>query len=152
MNQSQFVPLKKEIELAQYYVSIEEARFEERLAVVFDVDCDLSVMVPNMVLQPVVENAVNHGVLSKEEGGRINVSIKKNGKMISFRVRDNGVGMEPELLNGIFKQKGASRVGLHNINSRLIELFGKGIEISSSPGDGTEVRWTVPINWKETKK
>ena len=151
MNESQFVTLKSEIKLAEYYVSIEEARFQERLEVEFDVDYDAREMVPNMVLEPIIENAINHGVLPKEEGGHVDVSIKKEGKTLAFRVKDNGVGMKPEMLSSIIKQESVSGVGLYNINNRLIKLYGKGLEINSSPGEGTEVIWTVPINGKEAK-
>ena len=60
--------------------ALKKARFEERLEVKFDVDYDMRARVPNMVLEPIIENAVNHGVLPKEEGGRVNVSIKREGK------------------------------------------------------------------------
>ncbi len=152
MNQNQFVTLKSEIKLAEYYVSIEEARFEERLEVKFDVDCDMRDMVPNMVLEPIIENAINHGVLPKEAGGRVDISIIKKGKTLAFRVRDSGVGMMPEALNKIIEHESVSGVGLHNINSRLIKLYGKGLEINSRPGEGTEVAWTVPINGKKVKR
>ena len=152
INKNQFVTLKNEIELAEYYVSIEEARFEERLTVKFNVDYDMRAMVPNMVLEPIIENAINHGVLPKEAGGRVDISIKMEGKTLAFRVKDNGVGMKPETLNSIMKQESVSGVGLHNINSRLKKLYGKGLEINSSLGEGTEVIWTVPINGKERKK
>jgi len=144
-NQSQFVRLENEIKLAEYYISIEKARFEERLEVKFNVDCDLRALVPNMILEPIVENAVNHGVLAKADGGRVEVSIKQIGKKLEFRVKDNGVGMTPETLHGISKKESTSGIGLHNINNRLKKLYGKGLEIKSCQGEGTEVIWTVPL-------
>lgn len=142
---SQFVPLKSEIELAKAYVRIEKARFEERLEVYFDACDDLEVKVPMLVLQPVIENAVNHGVLPKPEGGRIEVLIKMEGKLLKFCVKDNGVGMDLEKSTDVLKRGFGSGVGLSNINSRLRKLFGKGLQIKSKPGVGTEVTWCIPI-------
>jgi len=146
---SQFVPLGNEIEFVRAYVDIEKAQFEERLEVNFEVCDDTEVKVPILMIQPLVENAVIHGVLPKTEGGRIDVSIKREGKMLTFTVRDNGVGMEPEKLRSSLKRNFGSGVGLSNIDSRLKKLYGKGLQIKSSPGMGTEVTWCILISkWK----
>lgn len=147
----QFVPLKNEIELAKAYIDIEKARFEERLDVNFEICDDLEVKVPILMLQPVIENAVNHGILSKPEGGRIDVSVKEEGRMLVFFVYDNGVGMDLKNENGIIKRGFGSGVGLFNIDSRLKKLYGKGLKIASSPGLGTEVTWCIPINRRENE-
>lgn len=143
---SQFVPLKNEVELVQAYVEIQKARFEEEFEVNFEVGDDLEIKVPILILQPIVENAIVHGVLPGRAGGRVDVSIQKEGKNIKFSVRDNGVGMEDA-----GKIKSGSRefghgVGLANINRRLKELYGKGLDIKSNPGNGTEVTWFIPVN------
>lgn len=142
---SQVVPLKHEIELARAYLDIEKAQFEERLEVCFEACDDEEVKVPILILQPVVENAVLHGVLPKREGGRLEVSIKRERKMLTFTVKDNGVGMEQEKLRSVLERDSGSGVGLSNIDSRLKKLYGKGLQINSSPGIGTEVSWRVPI-------
>jgi sensor histidine kinase YesM len=141
---SQFVMLKNEVELAQAYVDIEKARFEEELEVTFDVCSDLEVKVPILMLQPIIENAINHGVLPKNGGGRVEISINRAGKFVRFSVRDNGVGMETEKLETIKKNYG-SGIGLFNIHRRLKKLYGKGLSIRSSIGAGTEITWSVPI-------
>jgi two-component system LytT family sensor kinase len=144
-NLQQAVPLKNEIELAKAYVEIEKARFEEKVEVKFDIGEDLEVKVPTLMLQPVIENAINHGVLPKPEGGHIEVSVKKEGRRLVFRVKDDGVGMAFEKKGGILQLKFGSGVGLFNIDSRLKRLYGKGLQINSSPGLGTEVTWSIPI-------
>lgn len=146
---SQTVPLKHEIELAQAYVNIERIRFEERLEVNFDVCDEMEMRVPILVLQPIIENAVNHGILPKPEGGIVDVAIKREGNHLTFCVKDNGIGMAAIEQYGDSKHTFGSGVGLSNVNSRLKTLYGKGIRISSNPGFGTEVSWRIPIDRKE---
>lgn len=147
---NQFVPLRNEIELVKAYLEIEKAQYEERLEVSFEVCDDKEVKVPILVLQPVIENAILHGILPRSEGGRIAVSIKMKGEMMSFTVKDNGVGMKLEKLENVLKHESGSGVGLSNIDNRLRKLYGKGLQINSIPGIGTEVTWYVPINIKES--
>jgi|GEM_PF-5805544 len=140
------VPLKNEIELAKAYVEIEKARFEERLEVVFEVPEDLEVNVPRLMLQPLIENAIIHGILPKPEGGKIDVLVKQEAKQLVFKVNDNGIGMDTKKLLDILKQEKGNGVGIANIDSRLKKLYGKGLEIQSSHGEGTEVTWNIPLN------
>jgi len=143
---SQFAPVKNEIELVRTFVDIEKAQFEERLEVSFEICDDLEVNVPILILQPVVENALIHGILPQIEGGHIEISIKSEGKTLAFTVKDNGVGMEPDKLKSILRNKYGSGIGLSNIDSRLRKLYGKGLQIKSSPGIGTEVTWSILAN------
>ncbi|NCB52633.1 MAG: histidine kinase, partial [Clostridia bacterium] len=145
-NPSQFTTLKNELELVRTYVAIEKAQFEERLEVCFEICDDQEINVPVLMLQPVVENAIFHGVLPKIEGGRVEISVNRNGRMLEFTVKDNGVGMEPDKLRSVINYESASGVGLSNIDGRLKRLFGKGLQIKSCPGTGTEVTWAVRIN------
>ena len=144
-NPGQFVPLRNEIELAHYYVSIEKARFEDRLEVEFMIDADMELNVPKVMLEPIIENAVNHGVLPKDEGGRVEVTVKKVENALEFSVWDNGIGMEPEVLDRIVSNENSGSVGLRNIDSRLRTLYGKGLRIRSTAGKGTEVAWSIPL-------
>ncbi|KUO77003.1 MAG: hypothetical protein APF77_05720 [Clostridia bacterium BRH_c25] len=146
---SQFVPLKNEIELAKAYSEIEKARFEERLEITFDVFEDLEVRVPTLILQPLIENAVIHGILPKTEGGRISISISQEVKFLIFRVKDNGIGMDAKKLLDVLRQGNRKGIGIGNINNRLRRLYGKGLDIKSSPGVGTEITWYIPLNSRE---
>jgi len=145
-NPSQFTTLKNELELVRTYVEIEKAQFEERLEVRFEVCDDQEINVPVLMLQPVVENAILHGVLPKIEGGRVDITVNRNGKTLEFKVEDNGVGMAPDKLNNVVSHESSSGVGLSNIDGRLRRIYGKGLQIKSCPGVGTEVNWTVEIN------
>jgi sensor histidine kinase YesM len=149
---SQLVPLKDEIEMARSYAEIETARFEERLEIRFDVPDDLEIKVPILMLQPVLENAVNHGILPKPEGGRIDITIRREGKLLKFSVKDNGVGTDAVLKKGSVKTEFGSGVGLSNIDSRLRKLFRQRLHVVSSPGNGTEVVWYVPVGKNEAAK
>lgn len=151
-NQSQMVNLKNEIELSKAYVRIEQARFEERLEVSFDIGANTEAMVPMLVLQPVIENAVHHGLLPKPEGGRIDVQIGGDGRYILFQVTDNGVGMNHEDIDAVLTGQRQSGVGLVNIHERLKRLYGKGLAITSAEGEGTQVSWSVPVYGKWRKR
>lgn len=143
---SQFTSLRNEVELVKTYVDIEKAQFEERLEVSFEICDDLEVNVPILMLQPVVENAIIHGVLPKSGGGHIDISVKTEGKTLAFAVKDNGAGMTPEQLEGIFKHGFGKGIGLSNIDGRLRKLYGKGLQIKSGAGIGTEVTWAILTN------
>ena len=145
-NSSQMVPLRNEIELVQAYLDIEKAQYEERLEVSLEVCDNMEVEVPVLTLQPVVENAVLHGILPKSGGGSIEVSIKRIEKTLFFMVRDNGVGMGHKKIRSIMESEPGGGVGLTNIDSRLRKLYGKGLTIKSGPGTGTQVTWRIPVN------
>ncbi|PKM49302.1 MAG: histidine kinase [Firmicutes bacterium HGW-Firmicutes-7] len=148
---SQLAPLKNELELVRAYLEIEKARFEERIEVAYDLPDDLEVKVPILVLQSIVENAVIHGILPKDEGGRINICIKKDQTALHFQVKDNGIGMDMDTKSSIFNRQFGSGVGLSNIDNRLRKLYGKGLQINSIPGIGTEITWCILIDQKESE-
>lgn len=143
---SQFVPLKDEIQLAKAYIAIEKARFEERLEVSFIVHDDLETRVPSLMLQPIIENAVVHGILPKPEGGSVHIYINKDEKKLIFSVKDNGIGMTEEKLRKILNSDSRKGVGIANINGRLRKLYGNELNIISVPHFGTEITWTIPIS------
>lgn len=148
---SQLTSLKNELEFVRAYLEIEKARFEERIEVAYDLPDNLETRIPMLMLQPIVENAVVHGILPKDEGGRIEICIKREQTAFHFKVKDNGVGMAPDQKSSIFNRAFGSGVGLSNIDRRLRKLYGKGLQINSMPGIGTEVTWCVPIGKGESK-
>lgn len=138
---SQFVPLCNELELARAYAAIEKARFEERVEIHFEVPDDSEVLVPRLILQPVLENAVKHGILQRIEGGCVEVRIRQEADMLLFEIQDNGVGFSVQMNSA----KKASGVGLSNIRSRLWKLYRERLLIESAAGAGTTVRWRIPL-------
>lgn len=150
------VPLAKELEHCEDYVSIEHARFEERLRVRYDIDpAALECLVPPLILQPLVENALNHGILPKEAGGEIVIGAHVESGSVRIYVKDDGVGMDAgrqaALLDdqldedGLHGLKGA-RMALRNVNARLAAIHGQGhgLTIESAPGRGATVSFTIP--------
>ncbi len=149
---SQFVPLKNEIELAQAYASIEKARFDERLEVTFEVPEKQEIMVPTMILQPLIENAIVHGILPKPEGGKVEVMISEEKNRLSCTVKDNGIGIKSAMSEFTATKEYGKGIGLLNIDNRLRKLYGQGLSIKSEKNKGTEIAWTIPIRNKGERK
>ena len=145
-NKERLVPLRKELELAEAYLRIERARFGDRLRVRFEIDEGVACRLPPLTLQPLVENAVRHGVTKKEDGGTVTVSIRVDGKNVVICVEDDGAGMAEPADEILAKERdgGFGGVGLKNIHQRMLRQFGRGIEVESETGKGTKVLLHVP--------
>lgn len=139
------IPLKKELDLVRAYVAIEKARFRH-VDVQFEVDDRLlSVYLPPLTLQPLVENAIKHG-LRNREGGSVAVRIAKLAGSIHLLVEDNGAGMDRHKLGSLLDSpSGSTSIGLYNIHTRLQRLYGKGLVIRSSVEAGTSVSFEIPF-------
>ncbi len=141
----QLVALSKEIELARAYIAIEKTRFGKRLNVNFHLKGDFeNVRVPILVLQPIIENAIIHGVLPKPEGGSVDIDIHREGQKLSFCVKDSGVGISKDKLEGLLEPKG-HHIGLSNIDARIRRLYKRGLQIKSKVDEGTEIKWHILI-------
>jgi len=147
------VPLSTELEHCKAYMAIEMARFEEQVTVAFDIDSTtLDCKLPPLILQPLVENALKHGILPKEGGGTIIIGAHQENDFVRISVRDNGVGMTPEKIDSLFFEKpseaGQNNAGiaLRNVNMRLAALYGAdhALTIESAPRKGTMVSFTIP--------
>jgi signal transduction histidine kinase len=126
------VPLKHELEFLQKYLEIEQIRFGDRLAVRFDIDPQaLDAEVPRLILQPLVENAIKHGIAPKTEGGLVQVSARRQDADIWLEVRDNGVG-----LSRMARARFSNGVGLSNTRARLACLYGEDHRLDVSDTDG----------------
>jgi len=145
-NINEFVPIESELDLIRSYLYIEKERFGDRLKVTWEVDEGLQLMIPALSIQPLIENAIEHGIMKKVDGGEIIIRIIAFETYVEISVEDNGVGIENDILQQILEKKPASEsgVGLLNINLRLQRLFGKGIQVRSTPGFGTSISFTVP--------
>ncbi len=146
-----FTSLQQELNLVKSYVVIEQARFGERLQVAYDIDASvLPCKIPPLIIQPLVENAVRHGLMGKESGGNIVIAAHREEDNVVIRVHDDGVGIPADILPDLLssKQEGVG-VGLQNINRRLLSCFGNSLLITSSSGNGTVVTITIPVNCSE---
>ncbi len=116
----QEVTLKEELDFLSKYLEIEQTRFRDRLTVVFEVQPDtLDALVPNLILQPLVENAIKHGIGPRPAPGTIAIRARQAGAMLELEVQDNGVGMSAARLSDFNRG-----VGLSNTRSRLEHLYG----------------------------
>lgn len=146
-NDSQrLVKLKDELAYVKTYVRIEEARFKDKLNVIYELDETIALRIPPLTLQPLVENAINHGVKKRKGVGKIVLRVKEENNTFRIEVEDNGVGMTQEqidtiLLNPWYQGKGVAMV---NINKRLNKYYGQGLQIVSVLGQGTLVYFIVP--------
>jgi two-component system LytT family sensor kinase len=138
-----FVTLREELESIDEYLDIEVVRFGPQLRVLKDIGTDtLDVIVPSMLLQPLVENSIKHGLSRKVGGGRITIRTARRGTRVLIEVVDDGLGMTEQALEDAF----AGGIGLSNVNERLRTIYGAscGLNLTSVPGLGTSVTVEIP--------
>lgn len=144
-----FVPLQKEIEYVKAYLTLEQTRLEDRLEVEWDVEADsqLEQPVPTLILQPIVENAVIHGIAKRPGGGKVSITIRRATDELVLQVEDDGPGIAPERLAEVLRPGESKSVGLRNVDGRLRALYGDahGLQVESESGHGTLVRLRIPI-------
>ena len=138
---AEFVSLDEELEHVEQYLRFEDARFGERLRVAFDVDARARVaLVPVLSVQPLVENAIVHGLAPKGGAGLVRVRAHPASGGTEIVVSDDGVGFVPG------HRAGGNGIGMDNVDQRLRKLFGPGsaLQVTSVPGEGTTVAFHVP--------
>lgn len=143
--------LEQELAHVKAYLSIEEARFVEKLKVTYDIeDVALPVNLPPLTLQPIVENAVKHGIKNMDHDCQIHIAIHKGNRSTIVTVSDNGQGMSKERINLLGKQiidsETGSGIALFNVNRRLTMNFGEdaSLRIESKQGEGTRISFAIP--------
>jgi two-component system, LytTR family, sensor kinase len=142
-SKKEFISLDDELQFIHAYIALETRRMGERLAATFQVDSSLaSFKVPPMILQPLVENAIKHGIAPNEEGGSVFVEIHKEGNGIVFRISNTGIGLT--CTDPLHNSDG---VGLKNTDDRLRKIFGEssGLTIQSREDCGCEVTFRLPL-------
>lgn len=135
----QEIPLEQELEFVSRYLEIEKVRFEDRLRVSFDVDAEVrDAVVPSLALQPLVENAIHHGIAPRREGGAIEIQARRENGSLHLSVADDGVGANHER---------RERVGLANTRSRLEQLYGANHQLTFTDvaPRGFRVDITIPF-------
>ena len=138
----EFCSLAEEIELVSAYLEIEHARFEERLTVTIDVPASVrNVSIPTLLLQPLVENAVKHGLAPRRAGGTVTITARLDRDLLTVTVVDSGVGFSPHASTGA-----GAGVGLRSVAERLRVHYGDRavLDIDSCLGSGTQVSVRFP--------
>lgn len=142
--------LSKELDLVRAYLSIEQARFKERLQVHYHLHEGLDCSLPILTIQPLVENAIRHGILCRLEGGAVHLTTALDSDRIRVEIRDNGLGMKPEQIEQFYEQKpDRVGVGMANIHRRLLAFYGEGLHIESQPYEGTIIFFYIPYQMEQ---
>jgi len=141
-NNVKSVELIKELNQIDNYIKIEKARFGDKLNIIYDVDENLyNFQIPSLIIQPLVENSIKHGILKKRENGYVKVIVKKIDKDIEVIIEDDGVGIEQTVIDNLDKQI-QENIGLKNVHQRLKLLYGEGLNIKKLE-QGTRIKFKI---------
>ncbi|MGD7045086.1 LytS/YhcK type 5TM receptor domain-containing protein [Jeotgalibacillus proteolyticus] len=145
--------LREEVDHVKAYLAIEEARFCDRLTVYYEIEEEtMGCKVPSMTLQPLVENAIKHGLKHKSSDGKLILSSTRVSDQITINVSDNGTGIEKDrletLLTAPVKSVHGTGIGLHNVHTRLVKMIGEesGLHVRSAKEEGTAVTFRIKVN------
>ena len=133
------IPFKEELKHVKTYLHLEKMRFEEDLCVEYDIEAE-EFRLPALTIQPLVENAVKHGIIPKKGGGTVTLTTREESGCYRIIIADDGVGFVP----GIKKEDGKSHVGIRNVRQRLREMCRAELDIESVLGKGTKMTITLP--------
>ena len=148
-----FSTVAKEIVHLKNYCYVMDVRMQDHVQYFYDIDPEsLRARVPRISIQPLVENALNHGLRNKRGEKQVRIEAKVREELLEICVEDNGVGMDAEQMNESLKHSNldyverGNSIGIHNINARLKILYGEeyGLHIESVIGEGTKVWMVIP--------
>ena len=129
------VTVQQEIEYIKAYVNVQEYRYLDKFSVTYEIEPDIAgCMMPKMLLQPLVENAVRYGIGKKDGGGTVTISSAEYPEYFEIKVMDDGVGYD---INQARKEDGRTHIGIDNVRERLKNMLGGTLEIESEIGNGT---------------
>jgi len=154
--EGEFVPLSQEFEFVRNYLEIQKYRFKDKIYYNIDIPNDLLGMkIPKLTIQPIIENAIKHGIEPKYGKGNISVTAAVTGPSIVILVEDDGVGMNEEILERVRQDmegnenlKKTGSIGMKNVNDRMVLHYGSkyGLRIESIKEKGTSVYFEIPIS------
>lgn len=139
LTQRDLVPFSKELSHLETYLSLEKLRFGDALNIVWDIQAE-DFMLPALTVQPIVENAVNHGICNSDKGGTVKITTRETDDFYEIEVQDDGVGFDTEEM----PNSKDGHIGIENVRSRLRKMCGAELEISSSIGVGTTAVIRLP--------
>ena len=139
LDQKELIPFRKELDHIHTYLELEQIRFAEELSIVYDIEVD-NFLLPVLSIQPLVENAVKHGIAKKRGGGVVTISSQQTEKAYRITIADTGAGFDVER----YMDDGKVHVGLINVRQRLASRMNATVDIDSVQGSGTTVTVTIP--------
>lgn len=144
---STFVDISKELQQVKSYVEVEKARFGDKLNVIYDIDESIRVKIPSLIIQPIVENSIKHGILKGSGTGNIVISVKKhNSDEIRVSVEDDGIGIPQSFIENLHAGKiKENKIGISNVDNRLRHIYGSGLSIERLDV-GTRVSFTLNMS------
>lgn len=144
---STFVDISRELEQVKSYVEIEKARFGDKLNVEYDIEDDIHINIPSLIIQPLVENSIKHGILEGSGTGNIKIKVKKhNLDEVLVTIEDDGIGISQNVIDSIYEgQKKENRIGMSNVNNRLKYIYGTGLIIERL-NKGTKISFILHDN------
>jgi LytS/YehU family sensor histidine kinase len=146
---TQITTLNRELEFVTCYLEIEKVRFEERMKVIFDIAPEtLDAQVPHLLLQPLVDNAVKHGISKLSVGGEIRITVRRQDNELQLQIKDNGPGVRK---TGTLATNGR---GLRITRERLESLYGQkqSLELVSPPEGGVTIRVCIPFRLQSDER
>lgn len=150
------ITIAEELQHLQSYLEIEMIRFPNLFEINYDIDPDvIQQIIPKIILQPLVENSINHGLRNQNiQNGCITITIKKMDDILYFEVKDNGIGFHCNENELPHSSKETGGYGLFNVNERLIRYYGSNhqLHIKSIPGSGTKTYGTIPLSHQNNVK
>ena len=133
------IPFREELEHIRTYLSLEQIRFSDELKVEYKIGPD-DFMVPPLSIQPLVENAVRHGVTKKRGGGTVTIATEEKEDAFVVLVTDTGIGFDPDH----YMEDGKPHIGIRNVEERLHSMVGGSLKVTSRPGRGTTAAVIIP--------
>lgn len=138
------IDIKKELYQIKDYIAIEQARFGDKLTVIYDIDDEVNCRVASLLIQPLVENAIVHGIQPCRGKGVVTLSIAQSGSRVRIAVRDTGHGIDPQIIEQLdTNEMPVNKIGLINVHHRVKLLYGEGLYIRRLE-PGTEIAFYVP--------
>ncbi len=128
---STFVDISKELQQVKAYVEIEKARFGDKLNVMYDIDESVRIKIPSLIIQPIVENSIKHGILKGSGSGKVRIEIKRHGLSdVVVTIEDDGIGIPQAFIDSIYAGTvSENRIGMANVDIRLRHIYGSGLTI-----------------------
>ena len=139
----ELIDIRKELHQIQDYIAIEQARFGAKLTVIYDIDDDVSVRIPSLLIQPLVENAIVHGIQPCKGKGVVVIAVKDQGDRVKISVKDTGHGINQETIDRVARNEmPGHNIGLLNVHHRVSLLYGEGLHIHRLE-PGTEIAFYI---------